>query len=79
MLLLLTQMVFFQDTHMFVQLSWIACLEHNEPFSTLKTLIGKKHSFQNLSKFSQGNNVLDALAPDTNCCLLRILVSFQLS
>jgi hypothetical protein len=35
-------------------------MEQNVPLSPLKTLIGRQYSFQKLSQFSQGNNVLDA-------------------
>jgi hypothetical protein len=73
------QMIFFWDIHVFVRLSLIAYLEHNENFFALKTLIGRKYSFQKLSKFSKGNNVLDALASDTNGFLLRTHVFLQLS
>jgi hypothetical protein len=33
----------------------------NEIFSTLKTLYFRMYTFQKLTKFSPGNNVLDAL------------------
>jgi hypothetical protein len=35
-----------------------------KPISTLKNLYCRKYAFQKLTKFSQGNNVLDA--PDSN-------------
>jgi hypothetical protein len=35
-----------------------AYLKQTEPISTLKTMTCKMYSFQNLSQFSQGNNVL---------------------
>jgi hypothetical protein len=37
-------------------------LEKNESFTILKTLIGRQYSFQKLTQFSQGNNVLHAAA-----------------
>jgi hypothetical protein len=37
-------------------------MEQKEPISTLKSVIRKMHSFQKLTQFSQGNNVLDAAA-----------------
>jgi hypothetical protein len=46
-------------------------LEENEPLSTLKTLISSKYSFQKLTQFSQGNNVLDAPASNIDSFLCR--------
>jgi hypothetical protein len=46
-------------------------LEQNEPFSTLKMLIGIMSSFQKLTQFSQGSNVLDAEAYDIECFFWR--------
>jgi hypothetical protein len=62
MLLLLTQMVFFKGFICFFNLAEEAYLEQNEAFSTLETMICRKYSFQKLTQFSQGNNVLDAAA-----------------
>jgi hypothetical protein len=37
-----------------------AYLEQIECFPPLKTLLGRQYSFQKLTQFSQGNNMLDA-------------------
>jgi hypothetical protein len=39
-----------------------AYLEQREPISTMKNLLGMKYSFQKLTEFLQGNNVLHAAA-----------------
>jgi hypothetical protein len=41
-------------------------MEQRDPMSTLKQLSCRKYSFQNLKPFSQGNNMLDAAASNTN-------------
>jgi hypothetical protein len=41
-------------------------LEENEPFSSLKILICGKYSFQKLTQFSQGYNVPDVPACNTD-------------
>jgi hypothetical protein len=41
-------------------------MEQNEPFSTLKTMICKRYSFQQVTQFSLGNNVLDAPASNSD-------------
>jgi hypothetical protein len=46
-------------------------LEQNEPFTTVKTLSSRKYSYQQLTEFSQENNVLDALASKTDVFLSR--------
>jgi hypothetical protein len=58
-----------------------ACLEQREPISTLKNLNSRKYSFQKLTQFSQGNNVLDAPAfiKDGLVFFVEIHVFFQLS
>jgi hypothetical protein len=68
---LLTQMVFFAEIHVFLQLSWIHHLEQPEPISTLKTLICRQYFFQKLSQSAQGNNVLDAPSSNTDIFLWR--------
>jgi hypothetical protein len=50
-------------------LSEQAYLEKNEPFSTLKTMISRKYSFQNLTQFLQRNNVPDAPASNKHAVL----------
>jgi hypothetical protein len=37
----------------------LAYLEQIEHFFPLKTLLGRQYSFQKLTQFSQGNNMLD--------------------
>jgi hypothetical protein len=46
-------------------------MEQRQPVSTLKSLSCRKYSFQKLTQFSEGNNVLDAPASNTNGFLLR--------
>jgi hypothetical protein len=48
-----------------------AYLEQIEPISTLYSLSSTKSSFQNLTQFSQGNNVLDAPAYNIDGFLYR--------
>jgi hypothetical protein len=48
-----------------------AYLEHTEANSTLKHLSYRQDSFQKLTQFLQGNNVLDAPASTTNGVLWR--------
>jgi hypothetical protein len=59
MLLILTQMVFFGAIHAFFNLAVEVYLKQHETFSTLKTMICRKYSFQKLTLFSQGYNVQD--------------------
>jgi hypothetical protein len=54
-------------------------LEENEHFSTLKTMIGSKYSFQKLTHFSQGSNLVDAAASKTDVFFGEIYVFLQLS
>jgi hypothetical protein len=44
----------------FINLTEYAHLEQKVPFSTLKTMISRKDSFQTLTKFSAGHHVLNA-------------------
>jgi hypothetical protein len=46
-------------------------LEQNDPLSTLKTVNRKNFSFQKLTLFSQGSNVLDAAASNIDGFLWR--------
>jgi hypothetical protein len=67
MLRLLAQMVFFGENHVFLQLSAeYAYLCQRELISTLKNLSCRRYSFQKLTQFSQGNNVLDFPASNTD-------------
>jgi hypothetical protein len=43
-----------------------AYLEQREPFSTLKTMIYRQYSFQKLTQFSQGNNIVDSPPSNTD-------------
>jgi positive regulator of sigma E activity len=63
---LLTYMVSFGEIHVFLQLCRIAYLEQTEPVSTLKIVIFGKYSFQKLTQFSHGNNMLEALPFNTD-------------
>jgi hypothetical protein len=65
MFLLLTQMVFFDRDMFSFNLPEQAYLEQAEPISTLYPLSSTKYSCQNLTQFSQRNNVLDAPAYNT--------------
>jgi hypothetical protein len=71
MIQLLTQMVYFRDTHGSFNLPEYAFLEQNEPISTLTTVICRKYAFQILSQFSQANNVLDAPASNSDVFMSR--------
>jgi hypothetical protein len=55
---LLTQMVFFGEIHVFLQLSLISPFVQTEPIATWKTVICRKYLLQTLIQFSLGNNVL---------------------
>jgi hypothetical protein len=59
-------MVLFERYMYFYNLVEWAFLQQNEPISTLKTMIFRKYSFQKLTQFSEGNNVLDAPASNTD-------------
>jgi hypothetical protein len=45
----------------------------------LKNLSYRKYSFQKLTQFSQGNNVLDALASNTASFISRDICVFKLA
>jgi hypothetical protein len=62
---------FLWEIHVFLPLDWIAYLEQNESFSTLKTMICRTYSFQKLTQFSRGKKVLDAAASSIHSCLCR--------
>jgi hypothetical protein len=51
---------FVEHIAMFYQLTYIGLFGTNEPFSNLKTLICRMYSYQKLTQFSQGNNVLNS-------------------
>jgi hypothetical protein len=52
-------------------LAEFAYLEQTEPISTFKILSCRKYSFQKLTQFSQGNNVLENPASNTDGFLSR--------
>jgi hypothetical protein len=60
MLLLLTQMGFFGEIHVFLQFSRIGLYKKREPIFTLKNLHCRNDSYKELTQFSLGNNMLDA-------------------
>jgi hypothetical protein len=66
----LTHMLFFQEIHVFHKLCWVG-LFGTEPISTLKNPSCRKFSFQKQTQFSQGNNVLDVAASNTDGFPLR--------
>jgi hypothetical protein len=70
MLLLVTHMSFFQKIYVFFSLAEETYLRQIEPISTLKHLSCRKNTFQTLTQFSQGKNVLDAPAFYTDAFLL---------
>jgi hypothetical protein len=55
----------------FLQLTEMAYMEQNEPLSTLKILFCRKYFFQNLTIFTQVNNMVDATASNSNGFLWR--------
>jgi hypothetical protein len=61
----LTWMIFFQEIHVFLQLSWIGLSRANRAYPQLENDEWQEEFFQNLSQFSQGNKVLDAPASNT--------------
>jgi hypothetical protein len=59
----------------FFNLAEYTFLEQTEAISTLKHLSYMKDSFQKLTQFSQGNNVLDSTASNTHAFLSRYMCS----
>jgi hypothetical protein len=51
-------MVFFGEIHVFLQLTKIFLFGTRKPIPSLKNLSCRRYSFQKLTEFSQGNNVL---------------------
>jgi hypothetical protein len=66
MLQLLTLVVFFGETHVFLQSAEKAYLEQRETISILKYLSCRKHCIQKLTQHSQGINVVEAPASNTD-------------
>jgi hypothetical protein len=77
-LMLLTQLVFYWEIHVFLLLSWIGLFGANWVMSTLKHINCRKYSFQNINQFSQGNNVLKAADSKVVGLFGEIYVFFQL-
>jgi hypothetical protein len=71
-------MVFFEETYVFLQLTWKGLLELTEPISTFKYLSCSTYSFLKLTQFSLGNKVLDGNASNIGVFLRDIHVSIQL-
>jgi hypothetical protein len=71
MLLLITQMVFFQKIHMFLQLSCRALFGIKTAYLHIEKPKLQDIFLSKLTQFTQGNNVLEAAAYDTNGFLLR--------
>jgi hypothetical protein len=69
--LLLAQMVFFWQIHMFRQLSWIGLLTTKWAIIYIEKCDEKEVFLQERSQFSQGNSVLDVSASHTDCILLK--------
>jgi hypothetical protein len=71
-------MDFFQAVHVFLQLTQIGLYGANIHYLHLENDDLQELFHQKLSQFSQGNNVLDAPASNTDGFLLRdICVSFS--
>jgi hypothetical protein len=59
-------MIFFWQIHVLLQLCWAGVFGDNEPCCTRKSVIGRKCSFEKLTQFSLGNNVLESSANNTD-------------
>jgi hypothetical protein len=77
--LLLTQMGFFWELRVLLHLSWIGLFDTKWAFLHLENSDLQEYSFQKLTQFSQGNNVLDAAASNIDGCLGGIHVLFKLA
>jgi hypothetical protein len=64
-------MVLFGEVYVLLNSHEEPYLEQNDPLSTLKTVKSRNFSFQKLTLFSQGNNVLDAAASNIHGFLWR--------
>ena len=71
MLLPLTQMVHYERFMCFFNLAEEACLKETNPISTFKHLSSTQYSVQNLNRFSQRNNMVDAVASNIDALLWR--------
>jgi hypothetical protein len=77
--LLVKRMEFFQRYLCSFNSPEYAYLEQNEPLSTLKIVICSRDSFQNLTQFSIGKNVLGASSFNTDGCLWTDTCVLQIS
>jgi hypothetical protein len=64
-------MVLFGEVYMMLNSPEEPYLEQNDPLSTWKTVKSRNFSFQKLTLFSQGNNVLDTAASNIDRFLWR--------
>jgi hypothetical protein len=69
--LLLTQMVSFWEIHLFLQVSWLSQCGRYWAFLPLENYDLQEVFLSELSQFSQGNNVLDPTASNTDRVLSR--------
>jgi hypothetical protein len=79
MLKLLTWLVFFGEIHVFLQVRPIRVFGANRAYLHLETLSCRKHSFQKLTQFSLGKDILDVPASNTMVFFQEIHVLLQLS
>jgi hypothetical protein len=79
MLLRLTQMGLFQETHVFIQLTWIDLSGANWAYLHLENYDLPEVFFQTLTLFSQGNKVLDSPALTRMVSFERYMCFFNLA
>jgi hypothetical protein len=78
MLLLLTQIVFFRETHVFLQIRWKSIFGAKRDNLHLKYLSCRKHCIQKLTQYSKGINILDDPASNIDGFLWEIHVFLPL-
>jgi hypothetical protein len=64
-------MVFFEEIHVFLQLNWIHLFGKTESIFTLTIESCRENTFPKVTQLSQGNNMLDAPASNTDGFLSR--------
>jgi hypothetical protein len=77
MLLLLAQMVFCRKIHVFPQLTWTGLSGANRFYVHFETPSLQKYSFENVNRFSQGNNMLGVAASNIVYLFSEISVFLQ--
>ena len=77
MLLPLTQRIYYERFMCLFNLAEEACLKKTNPISTFKQLSSTQYSLQNLKRFSQRNNMVDAAASNIDAFLWRNSCVFQ--